>query len=393
MSPSIRHEVLIETGYAFDETYPPYHGGNWRSTERISKDFQFGYGGHYGWPNPPAGSNVGGPMTIVGTEIRDGLTPLGRVYNGKNSPYGYAGNFCVKADEPWWGTLPYKDGAAWGAEAFRKMKPTKPSMSGLNSLYELREFPATILGLKKRVKSMKDAGDYHLNLQFGWLPLISDVKKLINDQQKIQKRLDWLLRNNGRPVRIKKEIADFSYNGTEDGEAWGIVIPNGFNLVKSTPRYRRNVDVIDKIWASAQWRFFLPEGPKNPEYKHKLLMRLYGNQITPSVLYNAIPWSWLVDWFSNVGDIVENFDAGVADRLAAEYFYVMRNTGIRSVVFAECDYMRKNGEIVHMTGTALTESYVKTRLAGDPFGFSTNPNGLNASQLAILGALGMSRLK
>jgi hypothetical protein len=123
-----------------------------------------------------------------------------------------------------------------------------------------------------------------------------------------------------------------------------------------------------------------------------MIARIYGLYPSPSVIYNAIPWSWLIDWFSNAGDCIENAEAGVANRLAADYFYVMNEYIITRVRGLTVQLFDRNQQVYQAHGTATATSSFKIRGAGDPFGWGTNPNGLNESQLAILGALGLSRL-
>jgi len=110
------------------------------------------------------------------------------------------------------------------------------------------------------------------------------------------------------------------------------------------------------------------------------------------MIYNAIPWSWLNDWFSNTGDILENLDVGVADRLAADYCYLMQDCQTHREYYAEGKFHDKAGNIFSVSATSYSVAGTKNRIIGDPFGFSTNPNSLSATQLSILGALGLSRL-
>jgi hypothetical protein len=124
-----------------------------------------------------------------------------------------------------------------------------------------------------------------------------------------------------------------------------------------------------------------------------MLFRLYGLRPTPSVIYNAIPWSWLIDWFSNAGDIIENLEVGVADRLAADYMYMMRENWGHVERFSTARIYRENGIIADITSTSQRLLSVKTRVLGDPFGFNTSANNLTGMQLSILGALGLSRLR
>jgi hypothetical protein len=45
--------------------------------------------------------------------------------------------------------------------------------------------------------------------------------------------------------------------------------------------------------------------PDSDEELYKLAVRLvYGLDISFASLWEAMPWTWLIDWFSNVGDII-----------------------------------------------------------------------------------------
>jgi hypothetical protein len=125
-----------------------------------------------------------------------------------------------------------------------------------------------------------------------------------------------------------------------------------------------------------------------------MLARIFGLRPSPIVVYNAIPWTWLADWFVNAGDVVSNLSMGVADRLAADRFYIMQERGAWSKLESTCSFMRADTNDVNtVSGTASEVWAHKVRVKGDPFGLNTQPNQLTGMQLAILGALGLSRLR
>jgi hypothetical protein len=61
---------------------------------------------------------------------------------------------------------------------------------------------------------------------------------------------------------------------------------------------------------------------------------MFGFQPTPSLIYNLTPWTWLIDYFTNLGDLYDNLSRGVEDRLIAEYFYLMHERTRKSVTDA-----------------------------------------------------------
>jgi hypothetical protein len=252
-----------------------------------------------------------------------------------------------------------------------------------------------ILGLKGNIERWKDLGDFYLENQFGWLATIRDAVSLISLQKKTQKKLKQLLRDNGKLVRRRVVLFDNESDVVDtSGEAWGLINPGFVSyFYAGAPTYSTRSSTTDSVWGSAAFRYWLPTGPGDIVYKPALIRALHGTfNLGPTALYNMIPWSWLVDWFSNVGFVIDNLDAGVADRLAADWFYMMR----KKVNLVRTEFRLPMYDIsglpVILTGTASQQSFSKVRLRGSPFGFAISESSLNPMQLSILGALGLSRL-
>jgi len=351
--------------------------------------------GHYGYPHFPPNSDVGGPFTLQSMEFVPALVPCDCWAVGNFGHARYTGSMYLGApaaeDLP-----PILTGEEFAAEAFSRMKPTRPKFSGLNALAELRDLPG-MLRQRMAANSLGNLGSYFLAEQFGWQPLFSDIKNLVLTQIKMQKIMNQILRDNGKSVRrsviMRDESSDNDF-GPEIG-SYGYTAPGLTSYWSIGQAYQVKAVSTDKIWASAEFQYFLPPGPRDIKYKRRLMLELFGLRPSPAVIYNAIPWTWLADWFSNLGSVIENLDAGFADRLAARRFYVMRKTEIGN------DYRHvfnvssspDSYQNVELKGTATLRAVCKTRVAGNPFGFALHGiNTLSAMQVAILGALGLSRL-
>lgn len=355
-----------------------------------------GEGGHYGYPNFPVDRDVGGNFDLRYSRFVNQPVDLGHI-----RAFGVYRNISYKGK--WMATVPWNNypssapnGAAYGATAFDKMKPDRPQMSLLNSIYELKDVPGM---LKQRFLNhgLSSIGDYYLALKFGWEPLLRDVRDLVNTQRNAQKILDQLIRDEGRPVRRKIQLA--ATQGTlieTSGLGAGPTLPafNSYFYDGSNSRFTYREQPTSRIWASAQFRYWLPPGPRDINWRRWMLARIFGLRPTPSVVYKAIPWSWLVDWFSNVGHVISNMDTSLVDRLAADYFYVMRHDMTTISRTSTLSFWRAhNMELFPATSTAAAFVGSKTRVHGDPFGFATAQNSLSGVQLSILGALGLSRLR
>ncbi len=360
-----------------------------------TQDMYAGLTGHYGYPNFPDKGDHGGPLLLYSKSRT--YKPSGNftMWGGTPNGYSYTGSLAAIAKDLGYYTG-VTDGAAWGAEAYAKMKPTKPSFSALNSIYELKDVPQ-MLRMRFHHQNLKDLGNFHLGLQFGWLALLRDVRNFVLTHRKAQERLKWLLAHNGKPVRRRIELAStppepttYQSPGTYSAFTSSFII--GF--YNGMPSYRGTEGSDDRVWASARCRYWLPGGPRDVKWTRSMIRKLYGiDAPSPSVIYNAIPWSWLIDWFSNLGDLIENLDTGVADRLAYDYLYVMRQKRTWAEIFAYGTFHDKQNNKIVVNASSYTESSTKTRLHGDPFGFNTNQNSLTGMQLSILGALGLSRLR
>jgi hypothetical protein len=362
------------------------------STYDVSKTMAAGSSGHYGYPNFPPERDVGGDFVLYGKEHNRASIPASVVGSGpwRNDSYSGIISCSTSHGPPDAGSW---SPAAWGAEAFSKMKPTQPSFAGLNALYELKDLPGMLQ--QQMVKgNLKNISNYWLALQFGWKPLLGDIRRMIDLQSRLQKQMDFLLRNNGRLVRRRIQLFDrVEDEVTTSGAAWGLMNPNFVTYFYSgTPTYTTRAYTQDTVWGSAAFRFWLPSSPQGVVYKAALRRALSGLTPSPSVIYNMIPWSWLVDWFSNAGYVINNLDAGVADRLAADWFYMMRKKEHVVETQLSIPLYGPDRNPVVLQGTATQKSFSKVRLRGSPFGFGLSEDSLSPMQLSILGALGMSRL-
>lgn len=350
--------------------------------------------GHYGYPNFPPDRDIGGAFNLVSNVTNFGSAQVGTIRaSGPYKNYRYKGSIVTSV--PGIGDASQIDGSSFAASAYSKMKPTRPSFSGLNAIIELRDVPR-MLQQRLSGNNLKDIGSYYLALKFGWDQLLRDIRNTVMFQRNAEKRLKQLLRDNGKPVyrRLDDVYSSSVITYQNSGSAFGTV--NSPDLVtyfySGTPNFIDVVRSIDRVWACAQFRFWLPDGPRDIAWTRRMLAALYGLNPSPAVVWNAIPWTWLIDWFANAGDVIENLDAGVANRLAADYFYVMRESGTEWKRSVTVPFYNERLEAVSFTGSGVSRSVNKTRLKGDPFGFQTTMNSLSGSQLAILGALGLSRL-
>lgn len=328
-------------------------------------------------------------------------------YQDYGSPFGW--------DNP---TSTFAAMASCGATAYKKLRPDLPDFSLAQSVLEMKDavlpMKNAIRGFLKREAAVNAArkaagrstlsktGQWWLAIQFGWLPVLSDILKYIQAQKSAQGRLDKLIRDEGKPVRRRRDLPEFSYS---DGPYYGQVHYSGPYADGVTPSFVTSgygkgkasmsitTSTVQKVWCEGMFRWWLPDGPRTVEWHRRLLSRNTSTQLTPGVVYNLIPWTWLLDYFTNVGDFVDNTSQGMTDRLVADWVYVLMERTWKSerVIVQHVNTSEGGGSSAATIKGSLTISS-KSRYAGSPFGFGVKESSLSPMQLSILGALGLSRL-
>ena len=134
-------------------------------------------------------------------------------------------------------------------------------------------------------------------------------------------------------------------------------------------------------------------------FPRKLSLQLLGLDLDPTTLYKAYPWTWLLDWFSSAGSVVQNVFAQAKYSVLAEYAYVMCSE--KFTYTAPAQVTVNTGEAVYplyefpssmsFSGASRTYYEFKQRQAANPFGFGITFASLSAFQWSILVALGLSR--
>jgi len=153
------------------------------------------------------------------------------------------------------------------------------------------------------------AGKGYLSWEFGWKPLLSDLRKMCNFASIVEKRkeeLRKLLRNGG--IRRRYYYGrDVSASAQKD-----VVICSTPAIVKATI----SQDNSRESWAVLRWvptlpEFILRDDSALTKLAWQRVLSLSRGQ-TLSNVWEGLPWSWLVDWFTNTGDFLVAADNSVA---------------------------------------------------------------------------------
>lgn len=195
----------------------------------------------------------------------------------------------------------------WAAAEVQGMtNPSEPDVSIPVAIGELKDLPKMF---EKKVKQSKGSSVVEHN--FGYAPIIEDVIKLFNVMELVEQRLKTLkLLGRGKPISRKRTV--FSSTVFEEDTTRKIADyhPRGAMWSHSDHKSTR----LQKQ-ATIRWAPSFNIGELDPNELRKLALRQVlglDPQHLASSIYELIPWSWLFDYFSNLGDLVSTTQNSVA---------------------------------------------------------------------------------
>jgi hypothetical protein len=290
-----------------------------------------------------------------------------------------------------------------GTTAIARSIPTAPAADVSVMLGELfREGVPKAIGaatLKNRFSDYRDIGGEYLNYQFGWKPIVNDLKSVARAITESEKTLNQLERDSGRNVRRTFKFPPYHSVDESVGTTGAYYVaptwlPNMIVMAAPVQRIYRNVS--RESWFSGCFTFCFA---RSDAQRGRLAAQaqkarvLLGLDLTPEVVWNLAPWSWLADWATNAGDVFSNVSRFSRDDLAMRYGYMMsKGESIQTTSLEGVMSRDMNGNLV--AGRTVSSSWTyssKRRIPATPYGFGFDMGGLTLRQGAILGALGISR--
>jgi len=312
--------------------------------------------------------------------------------------YGLSDGLFVNPSEP--------DQGFYGPTAIKRARPTSPHENLAVALAELKSegIPAMEPSLVQQraglARSAQAAGQDWLALQFGWRPLLSDIRKTGESVFKARSLLEQFHRDAGKPIRRRVDFplnTTTTHKSTQSGymlrpsntTEWdGVFVDGSYGL---SGRVSISDKTTQSVWFSGSFSYAssVSDGIigklKGIEQD---VNHLFGTRVTPEVLWNLTPWSWLSDWTNTLGTTISNASALQDDGLVLRYGYLMMHS-IRDRTVTISGPRTVSGLTGPYSCTLRTE--VKRRVKASPYGFGLNPQSFSLKQWSILAALGLAR--
>jgi hypothetical protein len=223
--------------------------------------------------------------------------------------------------------------------------------------------------------------------------MVEDAMKLLDAQTNIQRRIDAWRRANGNTMRrrisLLNEITTTSTK-LNSGNAVGSFLGPVGAIGTWVGNAQRVTSEQRSVWFAAGYRVRLPSS-QEPRNMAVIRACLLGAIPTPAEAWALMPWSWMVDWFGNVGDVLENMFDPLQFSYAATYACVMQRTESKTTVQVSASQTDPGVKANNIFLSAESGTVTKYRSAASPYGFGITFDGMSASQAATAAALGISR--
>jgi hypothetical protein len=194
---------------------------------------------------------------------------------------------------------------------------SRPDLNPLSLIQDMIDIPRQLRDAGRlarkpsRILNAKEIANKNLGVQFGWLPLISDARKLLQTQSRVESRFQRLrkLYDTGGERRY----------GTFSTQTAGDTLSAVFGPIGSCVAIGSRT-TVRKQWYSARWKL-LTRVPQFPNYQemHSAAWRI-ANGLTPRGIiegaWDLMPWSFLIDWYSDYGNFLASNANSIPVQLA-----------------------------------------------------------------------------
>jgi hypothetical protein len=210
-----------------------------------------------------------------------------------------------------------------------RANPSKPVLDVVQFLGELKDVPHMVLQLgnflkwlnrprntrfvdSKGMGLMTDqqwsqhfgsvprwAGEIYLNWKFGFEPLISDLLKLFDFTEAVDRRIEELNGIfSGKGLRKKVKVAEHMLT-------WDLNDQYVSDAYQTTCKVNLKITETFEKWGTVTYsptqatpHLF---GSEQRDLARSLV---FGQNLSISTIWELLPWTWLIDWFSNTGDFL-----------------------------------------------------------------------------------------
>jgi hypothetical protein len=295
-------------------------------------------------------------------------------------------------------TAPDRNDATLGVTLIELLRGDIPSV--------LKNFQEMMAGYRS-VKNF--VGSDTLNIMFGWTPLIQEYANLIKVGMTLERAIYYESFRRKRqwdgPSQGSSQDTVFSLSAplmvygsqTYPQQGTSGQVTGSGRVLASISAVKRTVIREDYHWSS-RYTGLAKASRRANDFSDRALdvVQRLGLVDDPTLLWDLTPYSWLVDWFTTMGDSLTNAAtySPIRGKYSVDYAYLTT----RYTTSSQADAIRLSTglpkcDVVLSEGHSMYSSVTTWRDRATPFGFGTQMGSLSGSQFAILVALGLAQFR
>lgn len=185
---------------------------------------------------------------------------------------------------------------------YENLSPVKPRLDLPLFLWELRELPKLLrdTGQFLNGRVVSNPSDAVLAANFGWGPLLSDIRTMLDITKEMEEHIDRIM---GVVLRKRAEMKLRS-----ESHSWPSLAGSRYRMGYGKLDYNLRHYSTTTAWAVGKFNSI--EMPPRPHDGLAAATRraegLDGRNLA-AFMWNAFPWTWLIDYFASVGSFIEAF--------------------------------------------------------------------------------------
>jgi hypothetical protein len=300
------------------------------------------------------------------------------------------------------------------AKALRSILPSiKAELSLVNSLVELKDLKTVNSTLKAAAKApglfdpklwstlaksgktlrqiLRSSSNVYLQFAFNVLPMLSDISGIQTALKNYKKRINALV----------------SQSGIRQSRHFSLTVPET-NTFEVSPYYYNVDGVFTHPYISARKSLtrFVAQTPSlfHAQIEYNInyleyqvrhaevlgLLDMLGVNLNPQIIWNAIPWSFVVDWVAKVGDFLSRYKTDNMEPMINIHRFLWSYKRQRTIYLT--NYVRALNPTLSPGCTSknqlpsVTETSYK-REVGEPTTGSVELSGLNSTEFSLGAAL------
>lgn len=182
----------------------------------------------------------------------------------------------------------------FAAQAVARTNPSNPYVDVPVNILELADVIRTFQVTGRNL--ITKAAEHNLRFNFGIKPIVTDLVKLTDFQAQVEKRLKMIRKLADRKYRKTVKLGTWSETFTVNRS-----VETQYKIVRVDILKQTKLDVKGHVRWKPGMDFQTLSQPEMSELARKAVL---GLEASASTLWEAFPFSWLADWFSNCGALL-----------------------------------------------------------------------------------------